>query len=275
MANISEAPSPRDGIPDAARCRRIEFPYAALTLLILLAVWQLATMCLSLPAYLLPSPAIIAADAAANWRLLLYEAGVTSYEILLGFGLSLIVGVPLAVVLAHSRAFERAIYPLIIGSQTIPKVALAPLFLAWFGFGIGPKIIIVVLMAFFPIVSNSVVGLKSLSPEMLNLARSMGATRFQIFRRFQLPNSLPGIFAGMKVAIVLAVIGAVVAEFVGADRGLGYLIMMATADLDVARQFAAIVMLSAIGMVLFAILQQIERRCLPWHISIRRDLVRN
>src|SRR5262249_14547370 len=232
-------------------------------------------MRLSVPAYLLPSPAAIAANATGHWRLLLHEAGVTSYEVLLGFGLSVIIGVPLAVLLAHSRTFERAIYPLLVGSHTIPKVALAPLFLVWFGFGIGPKIIIVVLMAFFPIVINSVVGLKSLSPEMLNLARSMGATRFQIFRRFQFPNSLPGIFAGMKGACGLAVIGGVVAEFVGADGGLGYLIMIATADLDVARQFAAIIVLSAIGMILFAILQQIERRCLPWHISIRRDLVRN
>jgi len=259
--------------PEEANQAGVGFPYAAVTLLALLAIWQALTTLLSVPPYLLPSPAAIAANAASHWQLLLREAGVTTYEILLGFTLSVVIAVPLAVVLTYSRAVERAIYPLIVGSQAIPKVAVAPLFLAWFGFGLKPKIVIVVLIAFFPIVINSVVGLKSLSPEMFNLARSMGATRVQIFRRFQLPNSLPAIFAGMKVAIVLAVIGAVVAEFVGADGGLGYVIMMATADLDIARQFAAIILLSAIGMILFAILQQIERRCLPWHISIRRDLV--
>ncbi len=273
MADISETSSSDGAAPDETRNARIEFPYAAATLAILLAIWQAATTLLNVPTFLLPSPAAIATTAVMHWQLLLREAGITTYEILLGFGLSVAIAVPLAVLLTYSRAVERAIYPLIVGSQAIPKVAVAPLFLAWFGFGLKPKIVIVVLMAFFPIVINSVVGLKSLSPEMLNLARSMGATRLQIFRRFQLPNSLPGIFAGMKVAIVLAVIGAVVAEFVGADGGLGFVIMMATADLDIARQFAAIVLLSVIGMILFAVLQRIERRCLPWHISVRRDLV--
>jgi NitT/TauT family transport system permease protein len=159
---------------------------------------------------------------------------------------------------------ERAIYPIIVASQTIPKVAIAPLLMAWFGYGLTPKIVIVVLLSFFPIVINSVVGLKASSAEMLYLAQSMGASGWQTFWKFRLPQALPYIFAGLKLATVLSVIGAVVAEFIGADQGLGYVITVAGSTFNITRQFAAIIVISAIGMVFFAVIETIERFVVPW-----------
>jgi NitT/TauT family transport system permease protein len=249
--------------------RRITLPYALLTLLMLVVLWQAATVLFALPAYLLPSPLVILSQTKRDWWMLLSHGWITMFEVVAGFVISVLVGVPIAIWVTYSRAFDNAVYPLIVGSQTIPKVALAPLLLAWFGFGMVPKIIIVVLVAFFPIVINSVVGLRSAPIEMLHLARSMGASPAQIFWRFRLPQALPNIFAGMKLATVLAVIGAVVAEFVGAESGLGYLIMIAGANFNIARQFSAIVVLSVVGMVFFWLAGWIERICLPWHVSVR------
>ena len=253
----------------ARQPRRIALPYALLTLLALLAVWQAATALFALPAYLLPSPLVILSQIKRDWWMLLSHGWITVFEVVTGFVISVLVGVPIAIWVTYSKAFDHAVYPLIVGSQTIPKVALAPLLLAWFGFGMAPKIVIVVLVAFFPIVINSVVGLRGAPVEMLHLARSMGASPAQIFWRFRLPQALPNIFAGMKLATVLAVIGAVVAEFVGADSGLGYLIMIAGANFQIARQFSAIVVLSVVGMIFFWLAGRIERVCLPWHVSIR------
>jgi NitT/TauT family transport system permease protein len=162
---------------------------------------------------------------------------------------------------------EKAIYPLIVASQTIPKVAIAPLMLTWFGYGMAPKIVIVVLLSFFPIVINSVMGLKSASREMIYLSRSMGASGWQTFWKFRLPQALPSIFAGLKLATALSVIGAIVAEFIGADKGLGYLILIAGANFDIARQFASVVVISLIGVVFFAVLERIERIAIPWKAS--------
>jgi ABC-type nitrate/sulfonate/bicarbonate transport system permease component len=248
---------------------RWTLPYAALTLVGIVVAWQIASYLFTIPAYLLPSPAAILADMINRWPILLANAWITIFEIVFGFFISVLVGIPLAICVTYSRPLDRAIYPLIVGSQTIPKVAIAPLLLAWFGFGLTPKITIVALVAFFPIVVSSVVGLRSATPQMLHLARSMGASPIQIFWRFRLPNALPSVFAGMKMASVLAVIGAVVAEFVGADSGLGYLIMVAGADFKIDRQFSAIFVLSLIGMSLFWLAGWVERLLLPWHISVR------
>jgi ABC-type nitrate/sulfonate/bicarbonate transport system permease component len=240
-------------------------------IVVAVAAWQVVTAVFGVPAFLLPSPLAVAGQLAGHWRLLLGQALVTGGEIVAGFAIGAVAGIPLAVLLSHSRPVERAVYPLIVGSEVVPKVAIAPLLLAWFGYGVLPKLIIVALMTFFPIVVNTLVGLKSLSPQMLFLARSMGADRGDVFLKFQLPNALPSLFAGLKVGIVLATVGAVVAEFVGADAGLGYVIMMATADFDIARQFAAIMVLAALGIGLFAIVRQAERVCLAWHVSVRGD----
>jgi NitT/TauT family transport system permease protein len=249
----------------------LQTPYALIALAALLVIWEGATRLLRIPDYLLPPPSQVLFDMARNWQLLLDASKVTTFEVIVGFLLSMVVGIPLAALCAYSVPFERAIYPLVVGTNTVPKVALAPLLLAWFGFGIAPKILIVVLVTFFPIVINSVVGLKSLPPQMLYLARSMGASGLQVFLLFRIPNALPSIFAGLKVATVLSVIGAVVAEFVGADSGLGYAMMTATADLNIARQFAAILLLSVIGVIFFSLVSWIERLLIPWHSSIRTE----
>jgi NitT/TauT family transport system permease protein len=251
--------------------RQIKLPFALLTLLGLVLVWEAATRIFSLPAYLLPAPSTIIVQLSSDWKMLLPHVGITVFEIVIGFIISVLVGVPIAICITYSRAFDAALYPLIVGSQTIPKVALAPLLLAWFGFGILPKVVIVVLVAFFPIVINSVVGLRSAPPQMIHLAKSMGASPAQIFWHFRLPQALPSMFAGMKLATVLAVIGAIVAEFVGADAGIGYMIMIAGANFQISRQFGAIVALSLVGMLFFWIMSWIERISLPWHVSVRAN----
>ena len=237
------------------------------TLILLLIVWELSVHISRVPIYILPAPSHIVQAFGSSWPRLLYNGGVTLSEVLIGFCVAILVGVPLAVLITYSRVAERAIYPIIVASQTIPKVAIAPLLMAWFGYGLTPKVVIVVLLSFFPIVINSVVGLKASSAEMLYLAQSMGASGWQTFWKFRLPNALPYIFAGLKLATVLSVIGAVVAEFIGADQGLGYVIVVAGSSFDITRQFAAIILISAIGMIFFAVIETIERFAVPWKVN--------
>lgn len=239
-------------------------PPAVWTLVLLIIFWELAVQIARLPQYILPAPSAIAEEFATYWHRLLPNAGITLGEVLGGFVCAVLVGVPLAVMITYSRLMEKAVYPLIVASQTIPKVAIAPLLLTWFGYGIAPKIVIVVLLSFFPIVINSVMGMKSVSPEMIHLARSMGASGWQQFWKFRLPHALPSMFAGLKLATVMSVIGAIVAEFIGADRGLGYLILIAGANFDITRQFASIILISVIGIVFFIVLEQVERFAIPW-----------
>lgn len=234
------------------------------TLVILVGFWELAVRLSEVPIYILPPPTAIVAEMIDYWPRLMFNGGVTLSEVLIGFCTSILVGVPLAVLITYSRVAEKAIYPLIVASQTIPKVAIAPLLMAWFGYGLTPKIVIVVLLSFFPIVINTVVGLKASSAEMLYLAQSMGSTGWQTFWKFRLPQALPYMFAGLKLATVLSVIGAVVAEFIGADKGLGYVIVVAGSSFNITRQFGAIIVISAIGMIFFAVIELIERIVVPW-----------
>lgn len=239
-------------------------PPAIWTLILLVVFWELAVQIAQLPQYILPAPSAIAGEFGSYWHRLLPNAAVTLGEVLGGFVCAVLIGVPLAVMITYSQLMEKAVYPLIVASQTIPKVAIAPLLLTWFGYGIAPKIVIVVLLSFFPIVINSVMGMKSVSPEMIHLARSMGANGWQQFWKFRLPHALPSMFAGLKLATVLSVIGAIVAEFIGADKGLGYLILIAGANFDITRQFASIILISVIGIVFFMVLEQLERFAIPW-----------
>lgn len=258
-----------DDVPAAAKPNPIyrvigTVPPALWTLAALLIFWELAVHIGRVPQFILPAPSAIGEEIASYWHRLLPNSLVTLSEVLAGFICAVAVGVPLAILIVYSRFMEKAIYPLIVASQTIPKVAIAPLMLTWFGYGMAPKIVIVVLLSFFPIVINSVMGLKSASREMIYLARSMGASPLQTFWKFRLPQALPSIFAGLKLATALSVIGAIVAEFIGANAGLGYLILIAGANFDIARQFASVVMISAIGMLFFYTLEQIERFAIPW-----------
>lgn len=242
-------------------------PY--LGILILLGIWEIAVRILELPSYLLPAPSEIARVMVERADLILEHSWVTGYEMIMGYLLAIAVAIPMAIAITASPNFDRFITPILLFFQTVPKISLAPLFLVWFGVGILPKVLVAFLISFFPIIIDTAVGLRSIAPEMVDLARSMGATRFQIFYRFRLPTSLPYLFSGLKVASTLAVVGAVVGEFVGADRGLGYLLLVANSNLLTALMFGAIFALTAQGLILFYLIQSLETLLIPWHISVR------
>ena len=247
-----------------ARLRNILYPFAVV--IGLLVVWEAGTRLLGVPDFLLPPPSAIALSFIANWSLLLFHGWITTVEILLGFALSIVVGIPLALAIFLWPAFSRSILPLLVSSQAMPKVAVAPLFLVWFGFGLLPKVLIAFLIAFFPVVINTAVGLASIEPEKIYLARSMGFGATATFFKIRLPNALPAIFGGLKISITLAVVGAVVGEFVGGDAGLGYLLMVANGSMDTQLLFAGIVALTVLGVVLFLLIELAERLAVPRHI---------
>lgn len=243
--------------------------YPLSTVVLLLLAWDLAIVIFNIPPYLVPKPSRVLETIVDQRALLLHHAWRTITEILGGYALAILVGIPLAVAIVASRIFERMVYPMLVMSQTVPKIAIAPLLLVWFGFGLSPKILIAFLIAFFPIVIDTAVGLRGVPEEMLDLARSMGGRRLDIFRKIRFPHALPSIFGGLKVAITLAVIGAIVGEFVGADRGLGYLLLIASGRIDTTLLFGTIIVLSLLGIVAFALVDLLERLAIPWHTSRR------
>ena len=245
------------------------YGYPVATLAVIFVAWELAARAGYFPRYLLPSPTGVAVRFAQLKGLIFKELMVTLEETLLGFGLSVVVGIPLAMALTSSRTFNRAIYPLLVGSQVVPKVALAPLFLVWFGFGLMSKVLIVFLVAFFPIVIDAIVGLESTETGKLYVARAAGATSWQLFWKVRLPNALPAIFGGMKVAITLAVVGAIVGDFIAAENGIGRLLLSANGNMDTELLFAALLALVAAGIALFLLMEGLEKVALPWHISQR------
>jgi NitT/TauT family transport system permease protein len=231
-----------------------------------LILWELGTRAFDVPVFLLPPPTAIVAAMDKHASLLAVASGVTTIEIVLGFALSIAVGIPLALMIFLWPPFARAVLPLLISSQAMPKVAVAPLLLVWFGFGLVPKVLIAFLIAFFPVVINTAVGLAAIEPEKIYLARSMGFGAAATFFKIRLPNALPAIFGGLKISITLAVVGAVVGEFVGGDAGLGYLLMVANGSMDTQLLFAGIVALTILGVVLFVLVELAERLAIPRHI---------
>jgi len=238
--------------------------WPALLLAALLLVWEAAVRINDTPAWMLPPPSSIAWSFRSDWRMLLDHTRVTLVEVVLGFGLALVAGIACGVAIDSSAILRRAIYPLIIASQTIPMVALAPLMLIWFGYGLLPKILITALIGFFPIAVNTVDGLRSGDREMLALLRSMGSSAGQRFRLVRVPAALPLIFSGARIAITFCVIGAVFAELVGASEGLGYLMERSAAQFQTSRVFACIGILALMGIGLFSLIALIERLALPW-----------
>jgi ABC-type nitrate/sulfonate/bicarbonate transport system permease component len=241
-----------------------------LLLVSLLGLWQVACStgavadALNLESFLVPSPAEVAAALWENRGLLAENAWVTLREMLLGILAALIVGVGFAVLMHRRRVLRDAAYPLIVASQTIPIVVIAPILVVWFGYGIGPKILIVALICFFPIAVNALDGLRSVDPEAVKMMRSLGASRRQSFRRVEAPAALPSLFTGIKIAVVVAPIGAVFAEWSGSSSGLGHLIQSDTAYYLVDRQFATVVVLSALALALIGLTALAERRVVTW-----------
>jgi NitT/TauT family transport system permease protein/putative hydroxymethylpyrimidine transport system permease protein len=236
----------------------------------LLGLWQLAAEwdwianALNIKPFLIPAPSDIAQSLVDDRELLASDAWVTAQEVVLGFALAALLGFAFAVVMHVSDVLRRAFYPLLVASQTVPVVAIAPVLVVWLGFGIGPKLAIVALVCFFPITVNTLDGLRSVDPEMTRMMRSLDAGRGQTLRRVEVPSALPFLLSGAKIAAVVAVIGAVFGEWSGSDKGLGHLILVAQGQLQTARVFAAVVVLSALALLLFGALALVERRVAWW-----------
>ena len=237
-------------------------PAALLALLV--AGWEALAKLGHVQDYLLPAPSEV---ASALWRdrdLLAPDMWVTAREVLLGFGLALALGVAIALVLHLSPVLRRAAYPLVVASQAIPVVVIAPILVIWFGFGMTPKLIVIALICFFPVVVNTLDGLQGVDRDQEKMMRTLGASRLDLLRRLELPSALPFLFSGAKVAVAVAVIGAVFGELVGSDAGLGHAIQVGTAELETARVFAAVLLLSLMAIALFGLIALIERRAVPW-----------
>jgi NitT/TauT family transport system permease protein len=257
-------------IPLARRLGNSSVFLGLLSIVSVALLWEFALKIFPIPAYLLPPPSEIGAVMVSQFGLQMTHALVTLREILVGFALAVLIGVPIAVAMTFVPVFEKLFYPILVATQAIPKVAIAPLFLVWFGFGEAPKVAMATVIAVFPIIIDTAVGLRAIDPDMVRLAKSMRAGSLKTFWKVRLPIALPSIFAGLKMAMTFAVIGAVVGEFVAGQSGLGYLIQAATGSLQTTIAFASIVLLSLIGIVLFFIVETFERVFIPWHHSTDR-----
>ncbi len=248
--------------------RRYLAPVAVI--LVLLGAWELAARwdwisnALNIEDFLVPAPSDIAKSLWEDRSLLGSNAWVTLKEVVFGFAIAAVAGIGFALLIHLSETARRAVYPLLIASQTIPIVILAPILVVWFGFGLTPKLVIVALICFFPITVNMLDGLRSVDPDLTKMLRSLGAGRLQRLWRAEIPTALPYAFSGARVAITISVIGAVFAEYVGSSEGLGHLINQAQAQLLTARSFAAVVVLSAMAILLFALVSLIERKVVTW-----------
>lgn len=234
-------------------------------MVIILGLWQGYVFLSGISQIVLPSPVEIATVSIQRYDLLLQETWPTLIETVLGFGLALLIGIPLAVCVANSRLLNLALYPILVATQSVPKVAIAPIILVWFGLGIDSKLALAFLVAFFPVVVDTATGLQATPEGLLELARSLRASPLQVFMKVQMPAALPFVFAGAKVAITLAVIGAVIGEFVGSVGGLGNLVLSANSQLDGPLAWAALLWLSALGILLFAAVALAERLLMPWY----------
>jgi NitT/TauT family transport system permease protein len=250
-------------MPSSALRRTLKL---SLTLLALVVLWQGLCDGLKIPAFLIPSPSQVAVRLYEKRDLYASHSLVTLYETVAGFILAVIFGMASAAVIVVIPRMRDVVMPLLLLAQLVPKVAIAPLLLIWFGYGLMPKVLVAFLVAFFPIVVNGASGLASVQPELIDLGRSLQASRWQTFWKFQVPTAMPEVFSGMKIAVTLAIIGAIIGEFVGGNRGLGYLIIVANQELDTALAFAAIFLLSVMGMILYALIEICERRFIPWHL---------
>ena len=244
---------------------------SAVLVLALLVLWQLGVQWGQVQSWLLPSPTAIV-KAAWNARGLLGPHILqTTLETILGFSLALIVGIGLGLLIDYSSLLRNALYPLLVASQTVPTVAIAPLLVIWFGYGLLPKVLVVGLICFFPIVVSTADGLRSTDPELIGLLRTMGATRVAIFSKVRLPGALPAIYSGVRIAITYSVVGAILAEWVGASQGLGIFMLRATNSFRTDWVFVSIAITAILSLLLFALVSIIERATLRWYYSAARQ----
>ncbi|RWB02663.1 MAG: ABC transporter permease [Mesorhizobium sp.] len=237
---------------------------AAILLLVTIVLWEAAVRIFSISSFIVPAPSEIAKSLVAQWGTLMQATVVTAGEILFGFLVSVIVGIALALVIVRFDWLGRALYPLVVLFQNVPKVALAPIFILWFGYGLAPKIGLILVIAFFPVTLSMLAGMQSVDRSLLSLMNSVGASPTQILFRIRVPHSLPSLMAGTKIAATLSVIGAIVGEFAGASDGLGYVIQFASTQLDTALVFAALLLVSVLGIAFYYAAEILERVVVPW-----------
>lgn len=255
-----------DGTAPAARTNRrkarIERLYPWIAIVALIVIWQIVVGVGHVQEFVLPAPKTIWQAGWENRELLLHQARWTLVEAVLGFLVCAVVGVILAILIMISRTFSRIVYPLLVSSQAVPKVAIAPLFIIWMGFGLQMRVLVCFIVAFFPVVVNTALGLGSVDEDLVQMCRSMGASVFQVFMKIRFPHALPSIFSGLKVAVSLSVVGAIVAEFVGGNTGLGALLIEAQGNFQIPLMFADLVLLAVMGVVLFYVIDVAERAML-------------
>jgi NitT/TauT family transport system permease protein len=235
----------------------------------LLIVWEGAVQLFGVRAYILPAPSVILSDLIKRAPTVADAALYTSQPMLIGFAAAIVVGVLLALLVAFSRTLQAVIYPLIVFLQIVPKIAIAPLFIIWFGYGLTPKVLLVFLLSFFPIVVSAIQAFRSVDPDIMDLARTTGASAWRVFWKVQAPHALPLLFTGFKVAAALSATAAVVAEFVASDRGLGYLLLEYNNNMNTPMAFAIVLVLSVMGLSLYGVVEGLERLAIPWHVSRR------
>jgi len=243
---------------------------AALVLAITFTIWEISVVSFSIPSFILPPPSGIFNEligARVEWTAHII---VTLYETLVGFALAFVLGVITAYLIVHYKVLANIIYPYILAAQIVPKVAVAPLLFIWLGFGELPKILLAFLLAFFPIVIDTVVGLRSTDPDLIDMARLLKAKPTQIFLHINLPSALPSIFGGMKVGMTLAIIGAIIGEFVGANKGLGFVIILAQQHFTTTIIFASLLLLIILGILLYLIIELAESIIMPWYRKLKR-----
>ena len=236
----------------------------------LIVAWELSIGLFHIPRYILPAPSEVVESARADFALLLRYMVVTTSETVLGYAVAIVVALPLGLAIAFSGALRRTVYPTLVSLEMVPKIAFAPIFISWLGFGLLPKVIIVFLVCFFPIVLNAVAGFVSLSEELARFTRATGAGVLRAFFKIRLPAALPQIFVGFKYAAMNASVGATIAEFIGSDQGLGFYIQISTGNMRPDLAFAAIFLLAILGLGMFGLVTLAERLLIPWDISQRR-----
>lgn len=246
-----------------------EILYPALSISVLLVVWHLVVVGFQLSSTFLPTPAAAFSKVVLSYDTFATHGLVTVYEVLAGFLLSVVIGVSTAFLMVWSRAIDKVVSPVLVFLQTVPYISIAPLLLIWFGFGLTPKIVVSFLMGYFPIVVAVAAGMNAVESDMVELIRSMAASKWQIFWKGRLPNALPYLFNGAKISVALATSGAIVGEYVGSDRGLGYLIVVANGDTNAELLFGTIIVVSAFGVSLFWLIRWIEMIAIPWHVTFR------
>jgi NitT/TauT family transport system permease protein len=251
------------------KARWIGATRTAATIGAFLLAWEAVVRFSGIKPYILPGPNEILVEIWNRQGRYIVAADYTLRPMLLGFVAAVVVGIALALVVAFSRRLEQSLYPLLVFFQIVPKIAVAPLFIIWFGFGLFPKVLLVFLLSFFPVVVSAITAFRSVDPDIMDLARTTGASRWRTFRKVELPHALPTLFTGIKVAAALSATAAVVAEFVASDRGLGNMLLEANGNLNTTMAFGAIFVLTALGYALYACVELLERLLIPWHVSQR------